>query len=188
MSATVRVLGSAVRIANCPLMIVDRRVFTPSAPHMRIWDRSEVFTVKADGVPVLSGFAVERPCGRLVFDAETLARITVSGAYLPSAVALIAGHYRLYMGGGVAEAPRYGDRQMRRVATEATYTGELNDVRLAGPGLHEGLSRVVLLELDAIRIWAELNRENLERFLAGRTTNLEWVGKHDADKRTAAKL
>lgn len=160
----------------------------PSAPHMRIWDRSAAFTVKADGVPVLSGFAVERPCGRLAFEAETLARVTVSGAYLPSAVSLIAGHYHLYMGGGVEDAPKYGDRMMRRVATEATYTGELNDVRLTESRILKGLGQVVLLELDDLRIWAELNRADLERFLACRSTRFEWTGKQDADKRTAARI
>ena len=155
---------------------------------MRIWDRSAAFIVKADGVPVLSGFAVERPCGRLVFDAETLARVTVSGAYLPSAVALIAGHYHLYMGAGAEDAPKYGDRAMRRVPIEGTYRGELNDVRLSEPRTVKGLDQIILLELDDIRIWAELNGADLERFLAGRSTRLEWTGKRDADKRTATRV
>lgn len=179
-------------LIDYPLVTVDHKSFVPSAPHMRIWDRSIPFTVKVDGQSIPSGFAVERPCGRLVFETETQGvQVTVSGAYLPSAVALLAEDYFLCMGGGLSYAPRYGDQAMRRVVTESIYAGELRDIRLTNCRVPEGQNSIVLLGMDGIRIWAELNPDDIDQFRAARTDKwkrIGWIGKRDADKRTAAKL
>lgn len=203
--ALVRVSGVAVPFADEATTTADDQTYQITNSARRYWDRDTAIVVEEDGVATAESYTVNRLLGTVTFAAADVGRgvVTVSGAYLPTAVALGARAYSYQLVRTMLD-----DTDFDSANDESGFTSKIAGLLDASGTISRRLNAdgtffdalnagaPVILEFwtnrndanPSLVVWALLAKDGVQAAIEGNIdATLDWEGTADADGVVAAE-
>ncbi|MBC7197044.1 MAG: hypothetical protein H5U39_07340, partial [Deferribacterales bacterium] len=112
----------------------DNKTYVITNSNKRFWDTSQTVTVKKNGSVISSGFTVQYPGGKVIFDVANAPTdtITVSGKYIPVSLLGEANEWSLDMGADTIEVNIFGTAVKQYIPTMTGASGSLKHYWIDG--------------------------------------------------------
>lgn len=117
--------GAAQSFTSEACQLVSGTTYEVTDADKRNWSPTSTITVYVDGSPLLSGYTLQRPVGRIVFDEAPGGTVTATGQYLPVSKVGFVRSWELSIANETLETSSLGDTS-RSFVTQGLPTWEIS--------------------------------------------------------------
>lgn len=124
--ARLKISGTAIVFTDEATTTSDNLTYQITNAVKRVWDRTVTIVVEDGGVPTVEVYTINRLTGTVTFGSAVVRTITVTGSYLPMAVAAECYDYNYSIEADNQDSTQFGDTFIHRVQGLLDVSGSIS--------------------------------------------------------------